>query len=227
MRLDAVLTQRQRALGDPLGHATFDGNQRGARLASGDRGPESREGLEVMLTVLRRVFRRQGDGRPDVFAAARHIECGRHDTDYRVRRAVDLDDAIHRASIAVEVAQPQPVTDEGDVRVAADVLVRRERTADEGTRAKDGEVVRAHATTGDHLGHVAEAHRDAGLQDGGGDVIEGRNPTIGEKLRRRRVGDLTTSRGIDGDDAVGIRVREGPERDGVEGAEYGGGGTDA
>jgi len=58
-------------------------------------------------------------------------------------------------------------------------------------------------------------------------VLEGRDASIGEELRRRGILGASASRLIDVDDAIGVGIGERPERDGVERAEYRRGGADA
>src|SRR5436305_1437597 len=119
MHVGSVIRHGQRPLRNLLGDGTLGGRCRRARLSERDTGSEPSVDLQIMLTKLRRVFGGEGDRCPDVLTAARHIERGRHDTDDHVRSTVDLDDAIERTALAVEMTHPQPITDDGDVRETA------------------------------------------------------------------------------------------------------------
>src|SRR5690348_12360954 len=105
-------------------------NRLSARLSDCDLWLQSREYLEVMRTIFRRIIRREGDRGPDVFAAACHIEIRRHHADDGVGHTVQLEDTIQHAAIAVEAIHPEAIADHGDVRSARRVFVCGERSAD-------------------------------------------------------------------------------------------------
>ena len=189
--------------------------------------PHALAALQDRRGAARRQLTDHIDRHPHVSGQHRgSVKILRRDADHGERTAVQLQRPADNRRIAVEAADPEVVTQDGERRAARLFAVFRcEQPADVGTGAEDTEVVRRHHVAVDAFGAIAsaEAHRlrsDAirvnPCQDRvpRADIEVVRVGTVVEALAVLRAADVHQTIGLDN---AGRRLEQQGVRDGEDG----------
>ncbi len=168
------------------------------------------------------------EGNPDIGLGIGY-EGFSEDTDDGVGLVAERDGGADDVGIAAELALPESVTDDNDVAAVRGVFLRCEGAAEHDGCAKEAEVGFGGVDTVDLLGYEAgeieagtaevvrgDVLKDAGLGSPGIEVDRGGHTAVAV---RKGVHEL--------DHAVGFRIGERLEQDGVDNGEDGGVGSDA
>ena len=186
----------------------------------------------VAGVLVGKFIRREAQGYPKlclVKAASleRKLETARHDPDDRVRPAVENDVAADNVGIAVEVVQPQGVTDDGQ-RLMVVLFLRGEHAAEDGLNTERGENAASQAGSGDFLsGSAARKLKvSADVATKGGKGLGGAR--VYADFTRSHGSPRATSQVISQlDESIGILEWKRPQQDAFDERVNRGGGADA